>query len=1157
MASKLLYAAETWDTVYKAFQQVNFTAYDFDAVKQSLLDYLKLTYPENFNDYIESSQLIALIELFAYAAEQLSYRVDMSTHENTISTAQRKQMILRHAKFLSYSASRNLPLRGLVKVTALSCSEELTDSQGNILTNKTIRWADAANSLWREQFNLVMGRVLTRPTGQPLKVAKVNDVVFQQHETRNLLEAEADGSSFVNGVLPYTIDVNGRSLAFEMVPADVDADGVFERSPDPNAYFNMLYADDGYGETSPLTGFMLFTKQGTLNKLKYAFDYKLPNRVIDVDVADVNDVDVWLQEVTEANTLVKEWEQVDNINGENLFFNSSDNLKKYEVETREEDKIRMLFGDGDFAEIPTGLFHIWVRSSTGGDLTVPKESLTNKTFTFAYTSAQGRRESCTFTVSLTSALQNGSSAEDIEHIRTAAPAVYSTQDRMVNGADYNSYPLKDSSILHLKTVNRTFAGQPKHVEWNDASGSYQTVKLFGDDGRLYFDIGAAVVTTKTSARSLIDDVIEPLLGTPGISNLVTYSFFNSGAPLSQAYIRPRVKFIESAVENLLEKTMLQGVLDRHWYGEPDSLVYLGPDLTTNTSPKSYYAVVNEDEDKRIYDQNKKMVTKSGATFSLVPTPGNVSGIQDGVMRMRKFGLGFKPNRPFVSQLLINDGVVTSIGSFDLLTPASINQFQAIPETFTVEIINPEGEFTVTGSITGMHPTGVVGEIYDNGYINLLIDFPTTASNTTIVPGDSYIIELVGTVGALTPALYKRNLNGQFTIINELFLPAGVENVEYDVNDDIASWLMIIERNDDENGNLDFWRITSRNFQLVLGSPTTKFWFDKDSYIVDLETKLRVRDAVKVLKSNIDANGDALGIDQAFYVVDMIRHADGEVNPYGLLVSPEVANIENDSIERAASAFNFLKLIGTSQVYVYFRQDPTTGRLVMIDPTLYIRSLTYVNGISGDYIRKNGRADLDFSWTHYVGGDNLTDPSPSNIHDMYVLTRGYYTAMAAYLRGTAAKPTPPTPFELRTSYRTTLQKKMMSDQVVLHPAKIKPLFGDKADPELRAKLKLIKAEGTRITDDQLRTKVLNIVNAYFNIDEWGFGKTFFGQELCTVIQAKLPTDVATAVLVPELPASSFGDLLQVEAKSDEIIMSALELKDIMVITQLNKTTLRQR
>ena len=73
----LLNAAESWEKIYTSFDQINFTAYDYVSIKQSLLDYLKLHYPENFNDYIESSQMIALIEMFSYVAEIMSYRVDL------------------------------------------------------------------------------------------------------------------------------------------------------------------------------------------------------------------------------------------------------------------------------------------------------------------------------------------------------------------------------------------------------------------------------------------------------------------------------------------------------------------------------------------------------------------------------------------------------------------------------------------------------------------------------------------------------------------------------------------------------------------------------------------------------------------------------------------------------------------------------------------------------------------------------------------------------------------------------------------------------------------------------------------------------------------------------------------------------------------------
>lgn len=79
--------AEVWEKVYDAFQQINFAAWDYNTIKQSLLDYVKVYKPEDFNDYIESSEFITILELFAYVGELLSYRLDINAHENFITTA--------------------------------------------------------------------------------------------------------------------------------------------------------------------------------------------------------------------------------------------------------------------------------------------------------------------------------------------------------------------------------------------------------------------------------------------------------------------------------------------------------------------------------------------------------------------------------------------------------------------------------------------------------------------------------------------------------------------------------------------------------------------------------------------------------------------------------------------------------------------------------------------------------------------------------------------------------------------------------------------------------------------------------------------------------------------------------------------------------------
>ena len=108
--SRLVSRAESWEKVYTAFSNINFAAFDYNTIKQSILDYIKLYFPESFNDFIESSELIAIVESFCYIAELIAYRIDVTTHENFLTTAQRRDSILKLAKLISYRASRPLPV---------------------------------------------------------------------------------------------------------------------------------------------------------------------------------------------------------------------------------------------------------------------------------------------------------------------------------------------------------------------------------------------------------------------------------------------------------------------------------------------------------------------------------------------------------------------------------------------------------------------------------------------------------------------------------------------------------------------------------------------------------------------------------------------------------------------------------------------------------------------------------------------------------------------------------------------------------------------------------------------------------------------------------------------------------------------------------------
>ena len=62
----VLFAAEDYIAKYQSFAQSNFQAYDFDTLKAAMVDYIRLNYPEDYNDWIQSSEFISLMDLIAF-----------------------------------------------------------------------------------------------------------------------------------------------------------------------------------------------------------------------------------------------------------------------------------------------------------------------------------------------------------------------------------------------------------------------------------------------------------------------------------------------------------------------------------------------------------------------------------------------------------------------------------------------------------------------------------------------------------------------------------------------------------------------------------------------------------------------------------------------------------------------------------------------------------------------------------------------------------------------------------------------------------------------------------------------------------------------------------------------------------------------------------
>ena len=135
-----LLVAEDWTKVYQSFRNADFKAYDYETLRKSMIDYLRLYYPEDFNDFIESSEYIALIDLIAFLGQNLAFRADLNTRENFIDTAERRDSVLRLAKLVNYKPQRNINSVGLLKIDKVTTTEAVADSDGISLANANIFW---------------------------------------------------------------------------------------------------------------------------------------------------------------------------------------------------------------------------------------------------------------------------------------------------------------------------------------------------------------------------------------------------------------------------------------------------------------------------------------------------------------------------------------------------------------------------------------------------------------------------------------------------------------------------------------------------------------------------------------------------------------------------------------------------------------------------------------------------------------------------------------------------------------------------------------------------------------------------------------------------------------------------------------------------------
>lgn len=1141
-----LYSAENWQQVYESFYKINLTAYDFDTIRKSMVDYLRLTYPDSFNDWIESDQFIFILDTIAMLGQNLAFRMDMNSRENFIDTAERRASVLKLAKMISYTPRRSYPGRAVAKVTEIKTNQDVKNSFNEPLKDKIIRWNDPMDTNWYENFILVMNSafISTNQFGNPVKRINVNGSSRQLYRM-NTLPMSAPN-------IPFSANINGESMTFEVVNPDIDELGVDERHPDPQEQKYIVYQNDGNGFESPNTGFFVYFKQGSLSFSDYQYNVRVDNRLQDVNTDNINETDVWVQEINDSGIIRKKWTKVPSM--ESIAYNSVDRRKKaiFAVNTRDHDQISIKYPDSLSGEVPRGTYRVWYRVSNGENYTIKTSDIQNKGIKYIYrTKSQSEFESSTLDIKFTLQYESdrAQSAETLEQIKDRAPQMYYTQNRFVTGEDYNIAPLSlGNTVVKAKALNRIYSGQSRFIDINDPTGKYQNTDVFADDGAIYKETkivsNSIILPTTKSNQSIVVDNIQVLIGDTSV--IQTYQEYPDNTVAASQIETWVPEYSSSYASNTFGRIVTSSNANVTTYKVGTLICFVNA-----TGVESWTSIVKVTDDG-FYVLSEPVVPSLTVENYILPYRVKFSDVE-----VQSIAATLDKKNDFV---IIYDTINSVWIPIESSTTASTITYngKTYPVLVRVRYTAETWEFEATGVnyifvggnkvrfyfVSSKKITDISTGTVQSDKISILTSNTNSSSNTGLTsPINFQILDTINQENGY--------LDGSRVIVtSENIDSSGIPLEPNQYSEIVPTWT---GTDAIKYGGILVFRENKDFTMSVLELPSTQFnlldstWQYTEADALN-ETNLYKRN--EFLRNNQIRITDVSGLfdhgtgytvgfkynNQYYFIEQTVGNNNERLNSLmGNMIDPD----DTTPLTPELALYRALRNMG----------EDVEER--------YTLSFYGYKDVSSEYnIKNNARTGIDFHWKHYAPDDNRIDPSRTNLIDTYVLTNSYSNAVSLWIKNGASgdMPKPPTSAELKQIFKDVESKIVISDSIIWHSASYLPLFGNTADDDYRADFKVVKLPNTILSDDEIRQKVISLINEYFKVDNWDFGESFYYTDLCTYIHTQMAGDISTIVLVPKNPNSKFGSLFEIPSQPDQLFISTATVDNVNIVSSLAKSNI---
>jgi hypothetical protein len=1091
--SKLL-VAEDWKKVYQSFRNADFKSYDFETLRRTMIQYLQENYPEDFNDFIESSEYVALIDIIAYLGQNLSFRVDLNARENFLETAQRRDSILRLAQLISYVPKRNVPASGFLKITAVSTTDNVIDANGINLSNTTIGWNDSTNSNWYQQFVTIMNASMVGSSvvGKPYDRSTIDGILTEQYRI-NSVNTDVPIYSFLK-------NINGTNMNFEITSAGFSgSSSIYEEAPRPANTFALIYKNDNQGSGSINTGFFAHFRQGTIGLASFDIDSPVPNEIVGVNTPNINDSDVWLWQLDGNGNYSTLWTKVPAVTGNNIIYNSVDKNERniYSVTSRDRDQIDLNFADGAFGNLPKGRFRLMYRQSNGLTYNIKPEQMSGVIVNIPYSNKVGQNHTLTLTLGLQYTVNNSSGPESNASIQNKAPQAYYTQNRMVTAEDYNITPLTlGNGILKVKSVARATSGLSKYFDLSDVTGKYSQTNIFANDGLVYKDTYEENFEFEFNGRNEIYAVIKQRLA-PIVSSTSMRSFYFDNYERPQfAELNISWKLVNKVssesrgyfYSNVLGSPLNVGAFtsDNLKYVAPGSLIkFLDPD--NNVIWTKVINVIGDGSNSGIGTLEdgtgpiilSNIIPDGSVPQEIIPKFVSVfsfafeTELVNLCLNQRNFGLSFNKVSRAWNIILDTNLDLTSSFSLDLQgdkTNSSKDASWLISFTWTGK--NYKVRYRFTDYV--FESEKQTGFFVDPTTINY--DF----TNDTVVKDQINVLSINTVNGNLTQSLgkdYIWQVDGSVTEPDGYVEPKKVKVSFYDYN---------------SSGQIS----NPDTFAEIVGTGTNYVYFETLSD--GLRYRLVNTATILAFQTETDISSPVDG--QLYYFYE-----------------PSLNVVKSYSTSTSEFVYQSSYFAFPGRKGLKFQYQHNSGEDRRIDPSK--SNLMDVYLLTSEY---------DTAYRTW-----LSDTSGS-------------------------EPLSPTSQGLEQSFGGVLENlKTISDEIIFQPVKYKVLFGSKADINLQAVFKAVRNPSIPVSDNELKASILDAINQFFALENWDFGQTFNFSELSTYVMNLLTPNIVNFIIVPRVNSfGSLYEIscLSNEIFINGATVSDIEIIDAVTASQLRTTSI---